>query len=154
MPSRGKAVRTMVSALETIDTDGSGITVLEAGSGWGTVVLTAARQLKRGRFIGCELSPLPFLFSKLAAAVSESRERIRFVRSSFLTADLRDIRVVLCYLHPQGMARLKRKIEEEARGTIYIVSNTFQFSEWTPAAVFPVYDMYKSNVYVYKLIYA
>jgi hypothetical protein len=160
MPSTGKAVRTVITALESIIAAPAPPTaagkrrpaILEAGSGWGTLLFAASRVFPRCKMVGYELSPLPFAVSLLFCRLSR-RENVEVRRRDFLTADLRGVDIIVTYLHPGGMEKLRQKIEAEAAGPIYVVSNNFQFRGWTPLCSYPVYDMYKSNVYVYRLIF-
>ncbi len=153
MPSAGKAVQTVITALESVTAAGNRRpAILEAGSGWGTLLFAAARAFPDSSVTGYELSPLPFAVSLLFAKLA-GRENITLRRRDFLTADLRGVDIIVTYLHPEGMEKLRQKIETETAGTVFVVSNNFQFRGWTPIRAYPVYDVYHSKVYVYKLIF-
>jgi methylase of polypeptide subunit release factors len=152
-PSTGKAVQTVITALESITAAGNRRpAILEAGSGWGTLLFAAARAFPDSYVTGYELSPLPFAVSLLFAKLA-GRENVTLRRRDFLTADLRGVDIIVTYLHPEGMEKLRQKIEAETAGTIFVVSNNFQFRGWTPIRTYPIYDAYHSKVYVYKLIF-
>ena len=152
MPSGGKAVRTVCAALDSVIGSSQGAAVFEAGSGWGTLLFAAARTFPSCTFTGYEISPLPFAVSLLFSRLRRSHN-VELRRRDFLAADLAGIDIVLTYLHPKGMEKLRNKIEREAAGTVFVVSNNFQFNGWTPVQSLPVYDLYRSKVYVYKLTF-
>lgn len=157
MPSSKKAARTVAEAVKNILRSGPAVgrwsVVVEAGSGWGTLLLSVSRLSPEIQSFGYELSPLPFAVSYLFFKLT-GRERIEIRRRDFRSADLKHADIVIAYLHPEGMNLLADKIEKEVTGTVHVVSNNFQFRQWEAAAEYPVYDAYNSCVYVYKLCFA
>jgi hypothetical protein len=62
-----------------------------------------------------------------------------------------DAKLILCYLYPGGMRKLKPKLEQELRPGTLIISNTFSIPGWEPVQVLPAEDFFHSAVYVYKM---
>ena len=143
MPSSRKQKQLMIRSIPG-DMEGS---IFELGSGWGSLAFLAARRFPQCRIIGYENSPIPFLFSKIIYRSSN----LRYERKDFLHVSLSGAAVILCYLYPGGMERLKPKLETELKPRSWIITNTFAVPGWQPHAVAEVNDVYRSKIYVYKL---
>jgi predicted O-methyltransferase YrrM len=72
---------------------------------------------------GIELAPLPWLVSRLRAALSGSRAR--FLRADYETVNFGHYDIVFAYLSPAAMAGLWRKAEKEMRPGSILLSYEF-----------------------------
>ena len=70
--------------------------------------------------------------------------------ANFLRRDLRDADLIVCYLFPGGMEKLKPKLEAELNPGTIVISNTFAISEWKAMQILHANDLYHSPIYVYK----
>lgn len=61
----------------------------ELGIGWGTLAIPIARRYRDPQIVGYENSPVPFVFSRIRAAVSPHRD-LHIERANFLNIDLTD----------------------------------------------------------------
>lgn len=114
--------------------------VYELGAGWGGLL----KEL-RDRYpnvVGFELSPLPWLVCKLRG--------LPCVRKDFFQQDLKEAKLIICYLYPGAMKRLQHKFETELQPGTIIISNTFQIPGWQPQEVRELNDLYKSKIYLYR----
>jgi hypothetical protein len=145
-PSSGKQTKAI---LRMIPADISG-NVYDLGSGWGTLALAVAKHLPQCQVIGFESSPIPYAISVILASLSHARN-LKFLRLDFLKTSLADAKLVLCYLYPGGMQKLKPKLERELSPGTLVISNTFSIPGWAPAEVFHGEDFFHSPVYVYKV---
>jgi len=159
MPSSRHAVDTMMTALEDVlpndyfDTlEGPQRIIIEPGCGWGSILFPTARLYPKAQIIGYECSPVPFLFCVLFKKVM-GYANVHIIKKDFSIVDFSGVDVILSYLHPKGMEVIQKKIENEVAGTIYIVSNTFQFLNWQAVKKYPIHDMYNSSVYAYKVTF-
>ncbi len=124
--------------------------VFELGSGWGTLAFPLARRLPRCTIRALEISPLPWLFSRLRHAV-ERLTNLSIRRADFRHVALGDAALVVCYLFPAAMDRLKPKMEAELKPGAYVLSNTFAVPGWRPEAVRRADDLYATTVYLYRV---
>ena len=106
------------------------LSVIDIGSGLGGLVLDLARRRPDCRFSGIELAPLPWLVSRLRAALSGNR--VRFVRGDYERLDLGDYDVVFAYLSPAVMDGLWRKASAEMRPGALLLSYEFDISAKPP----------------------
>lgn len=107
--------------------------VVDLGSGWGDIVMAAARRGARAR--GYEQSALLSFCTWLRARCTLPRADVRAIRGDLFKADLQSVDVVTCYLYPKAIERLRTKFEAELKPDARVVSATFPIHGWTPAQV-------------------
>lgn len=146
MPTAPKVRRQLLSLVPP-ELEG---TVLELGSGWGTLAFALADRCPRARVVAFEVSPLPYAFSRLRQRLAP-RPNLRFVREDFLRASFAEASLVVCYLFPGGMARLAPKLLAELPPGARIVSSTFALRGWKPLRTVGVDDLYRTPVYLYEV---
>ena len=140
MPTNRKTQKKLVQILEKI----SPKKLVDLGSGWGSLCLEIAKKCPKTSVTGYEASFFPWLVSLLFR--SESR---RFFWKNFFKEPLEEYDVIVCYLYPGAMKKLRDKLEKECKKDTVIVSNTFQIPGWTPSKIIPTHDFYGSFIYVY-----
>ena len=145
MPSSLRAGSAMLEAVGAL----RDCTVVDLGSGWGTLAIRFAREHPQCHVIGYEISPVPWAVSWVLKHVSRL-PNLDFVRRDFLQADLPERAVLLCYLFPAGMQALASKLEADNCVPALIVSNTFALPGREPEAVIRLDDLYRTPIYVYR----
>lgn len=153
MPSSGHARAAMVMALA--DTEGP---IAELGSGWGHLLVAVARRYPERQVVGYELSWLPWLVS-LSMKHSLQLHNLTIHRGDFLRAidrgNLATVRVVLCYLHREGMTAINHRLDAmllPPRGQLeWLISNNFALADRQPEASWQLQDFYRSPIYRYRL---
>jgi trans-aconitate methyltransferase len=121
--------------------------VYDLGSGWGTLAIALAKRFPDCKIIGIENSPIPYIASRVVHFFY-GFQNLRFKRANFMNVSFEDAAVIVCYLFPGGMRKLKPKLEMLQPGTI-VISNTFSVPGWKPEQTFHAKDLYRSAVYVY-----
>ena len=124
--------------------------IFELGSGWGTLAFPLARRLPGRTVRAVEISPLPWLFSRLRHGV-DRLTNLSIRRADFRQVDLGEAALVVCYLFPAAMDGLKAKLEAELKPGAYVLSNTFAVPGWRPEAVRRADDLYATTVYLYRI---
>ena len=140
------AVRRQLLSLLPADLEG---TILELGSGWGTLAFALADRCPRAQVVAFELSPLPYAFSRLRQRLAP-RPNLRLVRQDFFTASFAGASAVVCYLFPSGMGRLAPKLSGELPPGARILSHTFALRGWQPLRTLVVDDLYRTPIYLYE----
>ncbi len=104
--------------------------VYDLGAGDGRFLLTTARKF-RARGVGFEISLLPYVIGKIRIALS-GLPNVKLSYTDFFQVDLSTADVIVCFLTPMAMAKLKPKFERELKPGSRVVSYAFAVPDWTP----------------------
>ncbi|GGX38891.1 methyltransferase [Saccharospirillum salsuginis] len=150
MPSSGRSRRALLDCLSDTVPEAPAVTLVDLGSGWGSLVIAMARRFPRHRVEGYELSWLPWMVSRLLKAVLRL-DNLTLHRGDFLKADLRHARVLVCYLNPTQMARLCERFDASAgwAGTLFSVG--FAMPGARAERTVRVNELYNTPIYQYRL---
>lgn len=151
MPSSGKAHLQVIRFLEQMPASDTPRQLVECGSGWGNLAFKLAQRFPDDRITGYELSLLPWLTSRLLAALRRQRN-LHFVRASFLKQDLSDADILISYLHPQGMQKLQQQLANDpADHTRQLISIYFALPHHQAVEQQILRDLHRTQVYRYRL---
>ncbi len=149
MPSSRKAIATFIELIPN-STDGK---IVDLGAGWGTLAYPIAKHFPNAEVVGYELSPIPWLYSRLKGMVVR-RSNLTLHRQSVFDDDLTDVDVVVVYLHPAAMRKLGPKFERELRPGTLVLTNTFPVPTWEPTQTIHLGKSWLStsnDIYVYRV---
>ena len=132
-----------------VDEAGTG-TIVDLGSGWGNFVIRIAKRNPNRKVVGYELSVLPWLTSILLKKVL-GLKNLTLHREDFYNANLSGVSVLVCYLYPDAMNKIKNKLFIEQPNVNFLISNNFALPLWRAHKVITLNDFYKSPIYLYKL---
>lgn len=125
-------------------------TIYELGSGWGTLLFPLAKKYTVCQVVGLETSPIPYYISWLWLQWLQL-SHVKLIRQDFFTVNLNDASLVVCYLYPKAMEKLKVKFLAELKPGTFVASNTFAVPGWHPETVIGVGDLYHTKVYLYRV---
>ncbi|MGM0435282.1 MAG: methyltransferase [Pseudomonadota bacterium] len=145
MPSLGRAPKAMLE-LAPERPDG---TIVDMGSGWGTLAIRFARRFPQTPVVGYEVSFFPWLVSVLLARLLRL-ENLHFHRRDFREADLDGVEVLLCYLMPGGMQAVQQRLERDPGSVRWVISHCFALRGREPETVSELPDLYATRVYRYR----
>jgi len=123
--------------------------IFELGTGWGGLARRLGRHLPGCTVTGYEISPLPWLYSRVILAFT-GPDNLSLRYGSFASAPLAEATAVVCYLSPQLMAELAPRLKEELRPGTWVVSNAFAIPGWTPLTEVRLKDMHATAVFLYR----
>lgn len=126
----GRAVRKAVAGLLP---PGGKARAIDIGSGFGGLVLELARMRPDAQVEGIELAPLPWLASRVRAAVA--RSHARFYRGDYEHLDFGRYDLVFAYLSPAAMEGLWHKASREMKPGSVLASYEFTIAQRAPDAV-------------------
>lgn len=106
---------------------GRALRMIDIGSGLGGFALHMAAARPESEVAGIELAPVPWLVSRVRAALSGSRAR--FMRGDYEQLDFADYDLVFAYLSPAAMPALWRKAAREMRPGTLLASYEFQIPD-------------------------
>lgn len=143
MPSSRKSAQIILEKIK----DSKESTVVDLGSGFGSLAIFLATNLPEKRIIGYELSFFPWIISKLLKYVLNIKN-VDFYKKDFLKQDLKS-KVLVSYLFPEGMQKLEDKIFHETINT-KIISSTFAFRNIKQRETTYAQDLFKTPIFIYK----
>lgn len=146
MPTSSLVAAELLSALpENIDGP-----IYELGAGWGTLAFPLAKKYPLNHIKAFENSLVPYCFCCLRKIIFP-QQNLSFYRSDFFKSPLNDASLVICYLFPKAMSKLKPKINLELQPCTLIVSNTFSIPGLKPLKIIELPDIYHSKIYIYSI---
>lgn len=145
MPSSSKAYKTILEHAEVKD-EGA---IIDLGSGWGTLVIAFARKHPHKQVIGYELSLLPWFFSVIKKNLL-GLSNLHIYRGNFFSADLKAASLLVCYLFPKGMNKLKQKLDADDIH-VNMVSNTFAIPDTEAIMKISLDDVFHTPIYFYRI---
>lgn len=146
MPSTRKAKAAMLSLIPLNQTG----TLYELGAGWGTLLIPLGKRYICATIIGFETSAIPFWVGRIRLWIHQF-PHVFVKRMDFFEIDLSEASIVVCYLYPEAMRRLKLKMEKELKPGTLVISNTFAIPGWTPLKTLNINDLYSTHIYLYRL---
>ena len=146
MPSSKKACEAI---LKTSEQAGQG-SIIDLGSGWGTLLFALARKYPEHQVIGYELSWLPWIYSRICKTIF-GLHNLKILRLNFLAADISSASLLVCYLHPKGMIDLQKKLSQGQYSNTLLISSTFALPEEKSAQTIQLDDLYNTPIYIYRL---
>ncbi len=145
-PTSSKVRRAVLKALP-FSVEGK---IVELGSGWGHLTLALAKRYSKHPIDAYEISLIPFLISWLLIRWKKLRW-VHLFRKDFFQVSLSDSGLIVCYLYPGAMQRLKEKFTEELKPGTLILTHTFAIPGWTPIQKVYVDDLYHTPVFIYRM---
>jgi len=146
MPSSNRVKNSLIDAIPK-EMEGK---IVELGCGWGTLAFFLASYWPKSQVLAYEISPVPCFYTYLVQ-LALKYPNLQVHWKDFFLASLEDADVVVCYLYPGAMERLKMKLENELSPGTLVVSNTFSIPEWKAEKVLDIDDLYKTKVFIYKI---
>lgn len=122
--------------------------ILELGAGWGTLAFPLARRYPHNLVIAYESSLMPYLFCKLRH-LCNPLPNLTFKRKNFFDENFQEAALVVCYLYPGAMRKLKEKFKQELKKGTLIATHTFAIPGDVPVFTDVVDDLYRTRIYHY-----
>jgi precorrin-6B methylase 2 len=153
MPASAKVRHAVADEINRLSKGG---TILEAGSGWGTLAIHLARQCPGWKIIGIENSPVPLWVSRffwrcISAVNGSSLVSISFIKGNIYTYPYAEVDVIVCYLYPGAMKQLSEIANNRLSPGTRIISVCFALPGREPECIVTCGDLYRTKVYVYSL---
>jgi hypothetical protein len=124
--------------------------IVDLGSGWGNLVFALAEHYPDCQVTGYEISPLPYCISKWIN-LWRGLPNVTLKRQDFFEVPLSEFSLVICYLYPGAMLKLKEKFERELPNQAYVITHTFAIPGWIPLSIERANDIYQTPIYFYRM---
>lgn len=140
-PAPPAVVRRMLELGEV----GSQDTVFDLGAGTGAIVFRAARD-RKARVVAVEVEPLRILILRFRRWLGGPRDRVEVRWGNLFHLDFRPATVVVVFLWPDAMRRLRPDLERQLAPGARVVSHWHPVPGWVPVANDPA-----TRVYAYRI---
>ncbi|MGF7049536.1 SAM-dependent methyltransferase [Paenibacillus sp. DS2015] len=147
MPSTAPVRQVVTAEIKRITNRKS---IVEAGSGFGTLAIHMGKYHTDSQIIGLENSRIPLWISKLLARM-DNRTNVTFLRRDLYTYSYKDADLVVCYLYPGAMKRLTSIWSKGLNPGAQVISVCFAIPDWEPDRVTICKDIYHTKVYIYTV---
>lgn len=144
MPTSRKVKRRFLNTLP----EQVGGTILELGAGWGSLAFPIARRYPDSMVIAYESSWIPYLYCRLRQ-LWQPLPNLRIVCDDFYNVPFNGASLVVCYLYPGAMNRLKDKFLKELPPGAAVATHTFALPDWPPDHTETINDLYHTKIYHY-----
>jgi hypothetical protein len=118
----------------------------ELGCGWGGLALKIVNVFPLASVVGYEISPCPLLMSRVRALLVK---RLAIRNSDFFAADWSQFDVIVCYLSPQHMVKIKEKLAGMTKKPLFI-SCSFEMAGVVPIETKTLNKLFPVSVYAYR----
>jgi hypothetical protein len=158
MPSSAPVRRAAALELNRLQSGGS---LVEAGSGWGTLLLHLAKHCPGWSFTGIENSIVPLWVSHILSGLAfcfepeaflVSRGSMVFTRGDMYDYPYETVNVVVCYLYPGAMKRLGPILRQRMAPGSKVISICFAVPDWQADRTVVCKDVLRTKLYVYTVM--
>ena len=108
--------------------------VIDLGAGDARIIIEATRKYQ-AQAIGYEVAILPYFIGWVRIMLLGLGGKTALKYRNFFKEDLSQADVICAFLTPAAMAKLKPKLEKEAKAGCRIVSYAFHIPDWQPTKV-------------------
>lgn len=143
LPAVRKDVLDLIARYSSPDVD---LRIGELGCGWGGLAIALARRFPTARIVGYEVSPCPLFISRLRAML---RPRITIRNDDFFEDGWDQFDVLVCYLSPKHMIRIKQKLEGMEKRPL-LISCSFELPDTVPTEVRTRMAVVKIPIFAYR----
>lgn len=99
--------------------------IAELGCGWGGLAIALSRRFPTARIVGYEISPCPLLIARIRTLM---RSRIAIRNDDFFETSWDNFDVLVCYLSPKHMAKIKQRLDKMERRPL-LISCSFELPD-------------------------
>jgi hypothetical protein len=146
IPSSGRLKDKVLEDICAYLQDKEGLTFMDLGSGWGTLLLPLAKRFPQHRFIGVERAFTPYAASVLRA---HNLPNLHFEHGDIFKTDIKRCDVIFCFLMQKLMDGLTPRLKENLRSGAYVYSCRFTCPNWPPERTVSLGTPYET-FYVYR----
>jgi SAM-dependent methyltransferase len=126
-PAPDRVIRRMLEFARVTPED----RVYDLGAGTGGLLFRAVEEYGASG-VGVEVEPLRYLYLRYRRRRSRARSRVQILRQNLFEVDLSSANVILAFLWPGAMRRLRQKFSAELRPGTRVVSYYHRIAGWVP----------------------
>lgn len=149
VPTLPVVMQKILALAKQLVPESSAPTIVELGCGWGGMMAHLRRLFPSSLITGYEVSPLPFLVSWVRGCLLG---HATVLRRDFFKEPLSGYQLIVCYLSPWHMKKLRPKLLAECKPGTIMISNAFPLPDLVPVASEEVFVLgTKIGIFAYRL---
>lgn len=148
MPSAPQTRKAIINNLKSEINNDDGIKIIDLGSGWGGLCSKLSKHFPKAKIEGIEISPIPFLTSKIFQYLYPFRH-YRIKRNDLFKMDISSYDVIICYLSPYHMDRFENDLLTQCKSGTILYSQGFPLKNKTAEAVIEIPYSLEKKLYKY-----
>ena len=145
MPSAPQTRKAIIDDIRTEYTTDNILNIYDLGSGWGGLCRKLAASFPQAQVKGYEISPIPFLISKI-----KWRKNYTIHRGDIFKIDIKNADIIVCYLSPIHMKQLEETIKRRVKKGTILYSQGFPFPNIQPEKVIEIPYSLERKLYRYR----
>jgi ribosomal protein L11 methylase PrmA len=118
--------------------------IYDLGCGDGELILHAAKKY-RASAVGIEIDPARYFYAKIRVTLNKLNSRIRLKRKNFFKVNISDASIIVVYLVPKTLNKLKIKFLKELKPNTRIVSYKYEMD------LKKIKEDKKNKLFLYKI---
>jgi len=126
--------KNLVNLIDSLEAEPQEI-VYDLGSGDGRILISAVLKYDLKKAVGIEISWFFCFWSKLKIWLNGLKNRIFIKRGNFFKRDISEADIVICYLMPKCLGKLKDKFRKELKPGSKIFSVAFTIPNLKPEKI-------------------
>ena len=127
VPSVGESKAQMLDwARQKLQSASQSLTVVDLGSGTGSLLIPLAREFPQHRFIGLEWDSVPLL---IAILKSLHLKNIEWHHQNFMDCSYAEADIIFCYILKTMRERIGKKLSQEIKSDCLVISELYPVSE-------------------------
>jgi len=141
-----KSEKNILKKIKDMEILKDGMIVGDLGSGDGSLLYSLAKSYPKVQFIGYEINPLLYWFSK----IFQKLPNLKFYCQDFFKVDLGQFDCIYLFLYPSMMEKLLPKLQKETKKGCFVITNSFNFKNLEPIKK-NISSKSLSSIYIYQL---
>lgn len=146
VPSSGRVKQALLNDISQKLQNCSAKTVVDLGSGWGTLLIPLAQKFPQHHFIGIEKAFFPYIISLCR---TYRLKNIHFCRQDLFLYNISEADIVIVFLMELLMPRITDKCQAEMKKDSLLYSNRFPLTNMSPTDKIIIHSDYET-IYKYR----
>lgn len=150
MPSAPQTRSIITDHIHTTHGDCNNLNIYDLGSGYGGLCRKLSKKFPNAKVIGYEISPVPYMISKIIQICGLSKS-YTIKRRDIFSVNLSNADIIVCYLSHYHMDELKKKLQADNIKNCSLYSQGFPIKSIEPNDIIAVPYSIERKLYLYKL---
>lgn len=150
VPSAPQTRKIIINDIKNQCHDRDNLKIIDLGSGWGGLCHKLSKNFPKADIHGIEISPIPFIFSKIVEFLNPFHH-YTIKRQDLFETDLSDYDVIICYLSFYHMDRFENHLLNQCKKGTVLYSQGFPLKSLEAEDIIDIPFSLEKKLYRYRL---